>query len=190
MHWRALATSLLFGLFGAPAFAAPLAICTNSTDWGTINAPEVQDFSASFDTAGHYVHCFTFTPSIDIDGKIHANDFDVGNNQLDIDVSRIELYQGSNLIASAPKHFDFGGLTPGVTYTVALYSDVTSASKGGPRNDAVSYKGRVETEVHTTAVPEPGGLGLLGLALLAFGLILWRGSRSMKLAPARSDAST
>ena len=176
MRWKTLAAGLALGLLAAPAFAAPLAICTNTTDWGTINAPEVQDFTASFDTAGHYVHCFTFKPAIDIDGKIHANDFDVGNNQLDIDVSRIELYDGSNLVASAPKNFDFGGLTPGVTYTIAVYSDVTAASKGGPRNDAVSYKGRIESEPHVTVsqVPEPGILALLGIALLACGAAVWR----------------
>ena len=127
MHWRQLATSIALGLLAAPAFAGPL--CTSTTPLGSISAPNVADFAGSFDTAGQYVECFTFTPSIDIDGTIHVNDFDVGNNQLDIDLTRIELYNATELVASAPKQFDFGSLQPGVTYTLALYSDV-SPSEG------------------------------------------------------------
>ena len=139
----------------APAVAAPL--CTNTTPLGSISAPNVADFAGSFDNAGQYIECFTFTPLVDIDGSIHVNDFDVGNNQLDIYVTRIELYNATELVASAPKHFDFGSLQPGVTYTLALYSDVSN-SKGGSKNDPVSYKGRVETLTPTApnVVPEPG----------------------------------
>ena len=173
MHWRQLATSVAFGLLAAPAVAAPL--CTNTTPLGSISAPNVADFAGSFDNAGQYIECFTFTPLVDIDGSIHVNDFDVGNNQLDIDVTRIELYNATELVASAPKHFDFGSLQPGVTYTLALYSDVSN-SKGGSKNDPVSYKGRVETLTPTApnVVPEPGILALLGMGLIAAAGAMWR----------------
>ncbi len=156
MNIRALAASLAFGLFAAPAFAAPFSFCTSTTDWGTIDAPTAQDFAATFNTAGQYVDCFTFTPSVDIDGKIHANDFDVGNNKLDIDVTHIELYHGSTAGGLGPEELRLRRADAGVTYTLALYSDVKNATKGGPQDDLVSYKGRVETEPHTAAGARAG----------------------------------
>jgi hypothetical protein len=174
MNCRALLTSLAFGLLATPAFAAPL--CTNTTDLGTIDAPDTYNFAGTFNAPGQYVDCYTFKAEVGIDGLIHANQFDVGSNKLDIDVTRIELYDGNTLVASAPQHFDFGGLQPGVTYTVALYSDVSNAKKGGPHDDPVSYKGRVEAtpSLAPQQVPEPGVLALLGMALVAAGAAVWR----------------
>jgi hypothetical protein len=158
MNCRALLTSLAFGLLATPAFAAPL--CTNTTDLGTIDAPDTYNFAGTFNAPGQYVDCYTFKAEVGIDGLIHANQFDVGSNKLDIDVTRIELYDGNTLVA----------------YTVALYSDVSPAKKGGPHDDPVSYKGRVEAtpSLAPQQVPEPGVLALLGMALVAAGAAVWR----------------
>ena len=177
MNWRALVAGAAFALLATPAFAGPL--CTHTTDWATLDTPITQKFDGSFDAAGQYVECFTFSPSEAAEGSGHAHGFDVNRNKLDIDVSRVELYRDGDLVGTdtSPNHFDFGALQVGALYTLALYTEVYSAS--GLMDAPVTYKGVVETTaLAQQTVPEPGVPALLGLALIAGSAAMRRRRRT------------
>jgi PEP-CTERM motif len=155
----------------APAMAAT---CTSTSAWGDMGPPAAQLFGNSFGSAGAFSDCYTFTlddAAVGFGGTIET---DAAWNKLDIDISSVSLFSGSNLIASdsTPGVFEggftFGGLNAG-SYTLAVNGlvsrDFGFTSKG------VSYQGGIVTLAAPVPEPEAYAMMLAGFFGVGFGVL-------------------
>ena len=96
-------------------------------------------------------------------------------NGLEIDLQSVSLYKGGSLVNfdDSPLFFSFGALAGGVSYTLAVASQVTKGL--GLYTAPVGYVGAFAT--YAAPVPEPQGVALLLLGLAGVGVAVRRKMR-------------
>jgi len=165
-----------FAAICALALAAPAmaATCTSTSNWGDMGPPAAQLFGHSFGSAGAFSDCYTFTLDASAMGFGGTIESDTPFNKLDIDVSSVSLFSGSNLIGSDSTPgvfeggFNFGGLTAG-SYTLAVNGLVSRDF--GFNNAGVSYKGGILTLAAPVPEPEAYAMMLAGFFGVGFGVL-------------------
>jgi PEP-CTERM motif len=161
-----------FAAICALALAAPAmaATCTSTSAWGDMGPPAAQLFGHSFGSAGAFNDCYTFT----LDGSATAFggtvEIDPIFDKLDIDVSSVSLFSGSNLIGAdaTPGLFSFGGLSAG-NYTLAVAGLVSNAP--GFINTRVGYSGGLVTLAAPVPEPESYAMMLAGFFGVGFSVL-------------------
>lgn len=161
-----------FAAICALALAGPAmaASCTSTSNWGDMGPPAAQLFGNSFGSAGAFSDCYTFT----LDGSAVAFggtvEIDPIFNKLDIDVSSVSLFYGSNLVGadSTPGLFSFGNLSAG-SYTLAV-AGLVSTDRGFV-NTKVGYAGGIVTLAAPVPEPESYAMMLAGFFGVGFSVL-------------------
>lgn len=157
-------------LLSLGASAAMAISCNSGRDLGVMGPPDTDWIGNSFTGAAtDYTDCYKFT----VAGSAASVGivWDFFDPRINID--SVSLYGGSSLLGSFadPLLFSFGGLIGGVTYTLAIVSDVLMASTYSP----AGYVGIFHT--YAAPVPEPATVAMLLLGLVGVGVAVRRKMR-------------
>lgn len=160
--------TLCAALAGGSAMAAS---CSSTSNFGNMGPPGFALFSNNFDHAGSFSDCYTFSLNSAADSFGGVIEIDPWFNKLDIDVSSVSLFFGSNLVGqdSSPWSFGFGSLAAG-NYTLAVAGQVSR--DGGFTNAPVFYTGSMATVA--AAVPEPETYAMMLAGLFGVGAVVRR----------------
>jgi PEP-CTERM motif len=145
--------------------------CSSTSNFGNMGPPGFVLFGNSFDSAGSFNDCYTFSLNSAADSFGGVIEIDPWLNSLDIDVSSVSLFFGSNLVsqASSPWSFGFGSLAAG-DYTLAVAGQI--GRDPGFTNASVFYGGSMATVA--AAVPEPETYAMMLAGLFGVGAVARR----------------
>lgn len=162
---KSLIAGAVLALAGVSAMAAA-PTCTSTTGWGELGPPGYEFFGNSFNSAGSYTDCYTFSLGSAADSFGGTIELDSWLNSLDINLLSVSLYSGDAQIGSdsSPGFFSFAGLSGG-GYTLAVSSQVTSHD--GLWDGKVGYLGLIATIA--APVPEPQALALMLVGIAGVG---------------------
>jgi PEP-CTERM motif len=162
-------------VLAGPAMAG--ACSTGTTNWGDLSGLGVGGLSNEFSSQGSFNDCYTFSLSAAAFTFGGMKEFDPLFNKLDIDVTSVFLFMGSNLIASdsSPKAFNFGALGAG-DYRLQVSGNVTTDP--GFVKTKVGYSGALFTVAAPVPEPETYAMLLAGFFGVGVGVL-----RRKKAAP-------
>jgi hypothetical protein len=157
------------------ALALALAGSANATvidNWGSITAPDHKEFGNAFALPGDFHDEYKFSLSGGADSVGGVVEVDLWS-YLSIEVKNVALYFGGTELGSFTdgSKFSFSGLAAGA-YSLFVNGHVGFDADG--LIPLVKYKGSIDFNRATTAVPEPGTLALMGAALLGMAFAFRR----------------